>query len=185
MPHTPLVLGLDVPNLLPESVFGANLDWARPAGRLIWSTLIVAVGFAVIFAWTRRPKSREPVTWAGAMAGAVAVFALMIVAFATWPHEWITFANSYLNWGRDSFVARQNRVLPFNVTKSVVTDTIEVLIYGIGVAATVFLAVQWQKRPARDETEAGEEAVPTSRAGRWRRRVLRRTSAYGRPVTAG
>jgi hypothetical protein len=175
MPHIPAALGLDVPNLLPESVLGANLDWARPAGRLIWSTLITVVAVVVILAVTRRPKSPEPVTWAGAMAGAVGVFALFILGFAVVPHEWLTFANSYLNWGKDSFFMQRNSVVPFDITMRVIADTIEVLIYVVATAASVFLFVKWQKRPVRE---------PAATAGAEAARTPTRTSAYGRPVTA-
>lgn len=174
VPHLPSALGLDIPNFLPESVLGVGLDWLRPAGRLFWSSVVTFIAIAVLLVWTRKPKSPEPVTWAGAMAGAVAVFGLMILAFGTVPHEWLTFANSYLNWGKDQFIIENNPVVPFNVTKAVAADTIEVLIYGFYLVTTVVLLVMWQKRPVRKPEEAPAEAEA---------RTETRTSAYGRPVT--
>lgn len=174
MPQTPGMLGLDIPNFLPDSVFGVNLDWAQPAGRLIWSTLIVVVATVAIVIWSKVPKSPEPVTWAGAMLGAIAVFGLMIVAYGVWPHEWLTYANSYLNWGKDSFLLHQNSVLPFDITMRVVADSIATVIYGIAVTINVFLFVIWQKRPVREPETVADE--PESRSES-------RTSAYGRPVT--
>jgi hypothetical protein len=141
---------------------------------MIWTSVITFVAIAVLLAWTRRPKSPEPVTWAGAMAGSVAVFGLMILAFGTVPHEWLTFANSYLNWGKDQFLIQDSPIVPFDVTKAVVAEIIEVMIYGFYVVATVALIVMWQKRPVRKPEEAPVEAEA---------RTETRTSAYGRPVT--
>ena len=74
-----------MPNLLP--------DWHffRPAGRLIWFSVILIIMMIPVIVALRRPKSDKPTTWAQAMAGAVYVFALFLLAYAIIPHEFITF----------------------------------------------------------------------------------------------
>jgi hypothetical protein len=79
-----------------------------------------------------------------------------------------------LNWGKDQFLIQDSPIVPFDVTKAVVAEIIEVMIYGFYVVATVALIVMWQKRPVRKPEEAPVEAEA---------RTETRTSAYGRPVT--
>jgi hypothetical protein len=171
--NIPAVLGLDIPNLLPARVFGWHLDWMHAAGRLIWSTVILLVGVLIALLMARRPKSPEPATWAQAMLGATAVFGMMLLGYGVIPHEWLTFANSYLDWGKSTFVFQHNALVPFDVTAAVVTDVVEVAIYGIMVGINLLLWSMWQKR----EVAKPEEAVGAERAEKG-------TSAYGRPVTA-
>jgi hypothetical protein len=184
MPDIPAasLLGLDVPNLLPESVFGANLDWARPAGRLIWASLLLLVGTAVVGYLTTRPKrSAEPATWAATIFGAILVWALLILAYGTVPHEWLNFSSAYLDFGKNTFALRQNSVLPFDVTREAVAHVIVSGIYVVLLGANVALFVRWQQRKVAEPAADGEGA-PAPRAP-WFRRRLQRTSAYGRPVT--
>ena len=42
------LLALQVPNLLPKSVFGSHFP--RKGGRLIWATVIFVIGLAIAFA---------------------------------------------------------------------------------------------------------------------------------------
>ena len=121
------MLAVKIPNLLPSHLFGLHFSWMHPAGRLIWSTLLLLVGIGVIVAMTRRPKSPEPPTWAQAMVGALAAFTLMLIAYGTVPHEWIVFANSYLNWGTAKFVFQKNRIIRFDVNKQAANDAVAAL----------------------------------------------------------
>ncbi|MDQ1532950.1 MAG: hypothetical protein QOF28_711, partial [Actinomycetota bacterium] len=75
------MLAVKIPNLLPSNLFGVHFSWVHPAGRLIWSSLLLLVGVGVVVAMARRPKSPEPPTWAQAMLGAIVVFALMLIAY--------------------------------------------------------------------------------------------------------
>jgi hypothetical protein len=172
------MLAVHIPNLLPKSVLSYNLTWIRPAGRLIWSTVILLIGIGVIVFLARRPKPAEPPTWAQAMVGAIVVFALMILAYGTVPHEWIIFGNSYHDWSAANYLMHKNRILHFDINLQAVNDTVAALIYVVMLVTNVALFSLWQKRPVRepepaDSTDAGTEA-----------RQPVGTSAYNRPVTA-
>ena len=167
------MLAVHIPNPLPKSVLTFNMTWTHPAGRLIWSVVIFLIGVGTILLLARRPKSPEPPTWAQAMVGALAIFALMIVAYGTIPHEWIVYANSYLNWGTAKYIFQRNRIIHFDVTKQVANDGIAALIYVIMLGLNIKLFQIWQKRPVREPEPAdAEERQPAG------------TSAYNRPVTA-
>jgi hypothetical protein len=177
------LLGLDVPNLLP-----AYPGWVRPAGRLIWASLLLLIGIAIAGYLTTKPKRPEPATWAQTIAGAMLVWVLLILAYGTVPHEWLQFAASYLNWGTDTFALRANRFIHFDVNRQALAHIGAVIIYVFALTTNVVLFARWQKRPVADTSTAAApsdgdgEVVDASRGG-WLRRRLRRTSAYGRPVT--
>jgi hypothetical protein len=174
------MLAMHIPNLLPSQLFGFHFSWMHPAGRLIWSTLLLLVGVGVIVAMARRPKSPEPPTWAQAMLGAIAVFALMLIAYGTVPHEWIVFANSYLNWGTAKFVFQRNRFIHFDVNKQAANDAVAAIIYVVMLGANITLFSMWQKRPVREPEPSDANAAATAEE-----RQPAGTSAYGRPMTAG
>jgi hypothetical protein len=170
------MLAVKIPNLLPSSLFGLHFSWMHPAGRLIWSTLMLLIGVAVVVVLARRPKSPEPPTWAQAMLGAVAVFALMLLAYGTVPHEWIIFANSYLDWSAANYVFTRNRFIRFDLNQQAVNDAVAAVIYVVMLGGNIMLFSMWQKRPVREpepELAAAEDRQPAG------------TSAYGRPMTAG
>jgi hypothetical protein len=160
-----------MPNLIPDW-----LPWMQPAGRLIWSLIATAVGFAILFALMRRPKSPRPATWAECMAGAVGAFALFFLCYAIIPHEWLTFADGYLNWSTDKFVVKHNQfatnVPPIDFPYSALKDMIAAGIYLVFFGFNLFLFVKWQDRPTAEEA-AGEGAE-----------TVVRTSRFGRPVKA-
>ncbi len=172
-------LAVSIPNFLP--------DWGplRPAGRLIWSTLLLVVGVVVIQILCKRPKPKEPSTWAQSMLGAVISFALMLLAYGTVPHEWLTFANGYLKWDTTHFLIRGREVgesyllsnghwfLPINVPLAAIKDIVATLIYVVLVTVNCKLFVKWQKRPLAPVADAA--TAPDVSAG---------TSAYGKPMTA-
>jgi hypothetical protein len=167
------MLAVHIPNPLPKSALGLHFSWMHPAGRLIWATILLLVGIGIIVALCQRPKSAEPPTWAQAMVGALAAFALMIVAYGTVPHEWIIFANSYLHWSAANYVFTKNRIIHFDVNKQAANDAVAALIYVVMLVTNVRLFSMWQKRPVRaPEADAKTEPVPAG------------TSAFGRPMTA-
>ena len=93
-----------MPNLIPDW-----FPWMQPLGRMIWALIATAIGLGIVFVLLRRPKSPRPATWAQCMLGAVGTFALFFLCYAIIPHEWLTFANSYLNWSTDKFVFKHNQ----------------------------------------------------------------------------
>src|SRR4051794_20369044 len=111
--HTSM-LALHIPNVLPESVFGYGISWMRPAGRLIWSSLIFAIGVGIGYWLTRKPRPAEPATWAQTILGAMGVWAMMALGYGTIPHEWLTFGTAYLNFNTATYVMRQNRFIHFD-----------------------------------------------------------------------
>ena len=193
------MLALDIPNLLPKSVPWPNYGpggrgfyindhstWVRPAGRLIWSTLIFAIGIVIAYRMTKKPKPAEPATWAKTILGAMGVWAMMALGYGTIPHEWLTFGGAYLNFNTATYLLRQNRFIHFDITRSVVIDIGTTVIYGMVLVLQVWLTVRWQKRPVL-EPAAESEAVEAEPGGGPMARLLRRrekrVSAYGRPVT--
>lgn len=158
-----------MPNPLP--------DWAflRPGGRLIWATVLLLLMTVPIVIALRRPKSDRPTTWAQAMAGAVYVFAMMLLAYAVIPSEFITFADKYLLWGTNKYIVKSTTAIPLNdawnwpisIDMKAIRDIVVVGIYVVFFAANIAFIVLWQKRKTASEVEgAAPVAVGRSRFGR-------------------
>jgi lysylphosphatidylglycerol synthetase-like protein (DUF2156 family) len=144
---------------------------------MIWLTLGALFAIAMAAVVSRTPRSPDQqATWAEAMAGATAVFALFTLAYGVVPHEWLTYANSYLNMSTDRFVKwppwpfYDTVKLPF----SAVRDAVAALIYVVVIGINIVLWVRWQQRlqPRPEPAPATEDAT-----------VLR-TSRFGRPLKA-
>lgn len=161
------MLGLNVPNVLEPIGLEA-------AGRLIWSSLLLFGGIGVVVLMIRRPKSPEPTTWAQAVLGAIAFFALMTLAYGVVPHEWLNFANSQLKWAEDTFFIKDSSIIPFDIDRRAGADVVATLMYVVFAAVQVALFVKWQKRPVAEPGVEGAPAKGRKAAG---------TSPYGRPVT--
>jgi hypothetical protein len=195
------LLGLEFPNLLPKSVpwinfsdgsfsINSHSEWVRPAGRLIWSTLLFTIGIIIAFIWTTKPKPAEPATWSKTIVGAMAVWVMMTLGYGTIPHEWLTFGTSYLNFNSATFVIRRNSIIHFDIDRAAVVDIGGTIIYGIVLVLQVWLFIRWQKRPTIEaaaakaaESEGEGAATGGGPLARLRRRREKRVSAYGRPVT--
>jgi len=162
-----------MPNLLP--------DWHffRPAGRLIWFSVIFVVLLIPVFVALRRPKPDRPATWAMAMGGSVYVFALFLLAYAIIPHEIITFSDKYLQWGTDKYVIKSTTAIPLmnawnwpiSINMQAVRDIVVVGVYVVFFGLNLLLFSLWQKRPTEAEA-AAKEPVPAGR------------SRFGRPLKA-
>jgi hypothetical protein len=112
----------------------------------------------------------------------------MALGYGTIPHEWLTFSNSYLNFNTATFLMHKNRIIHFDITRSVFGDIVVSVIYGLVLTLQVVMFAKWQKRPAFEPDAEGEsETVAPERGGgplsRLLRRREKRMSAYGRPVT--
>ena len=167
-----------MPNLIPDL-----LPWMRPAGRLLWAVGLLVVGLIIVVALMRRPKPDRSATWAECMAGAVGVFALMALAYAIIPHEWITYSDKYLQWSTTKFLVHSGQEIlffkfPFDFNYKAISDIVTVVIYTVMVSLNVYLIAAWQKRGQEKEAPP-EEAPKKSRFGR----PLRRKAAA--PATAG
>jgi hypothetical protein len=138
---------------------------------VIWAMFgaVLAIAFAAVV--SRNPRSPDQATtWAEAMVGAVGVFVLFTLAYGVVPHEWLTFANSYLNMSSDRFIEwppwpfYDVVALPF----SAIRDSVAALIYVVAIGANVVLWMRWQDRlaPAPEPTAAAEAPARTSRFGR-------------------
>ena len=174
MTHIPAVAGVHIPNVLHDIGVQVHASWLAPAGRMIISGLILALATGALLMVCRRPKSPEPVTWAGAMLGATGAFGLMLIAYGVFPHEWITFANSYLRWDKTHFIIKGSNIVPFDIMAAVAADTGVVLIYGVGLGLNLLFFSLWQKREVRKPDEQSAPEAARTEAG---------TSAFGRPVT--
>lgn len=156
-----------------------GLAFLPAVGRLIISSFMLVAGIGIAMLLMKRPKPDRPATWAECMAGAVGVFGLFALAYGVVPHEWLTFANSYLNMSTDRLI----KWPPWPLTRyvkfpfSAVRDIVAVLIYLIGFGANLVLFKKWQERskvePAGETAEV--EPVGTSRFGRPLRRLRQRT----------
>jgi hypothetical protein len=169
-----------MPNLIPDW-----LPWMRPAGRLIWGVSLLIIGLIIVAVLMRRPKPNRPATWAECMAGAVGVFALMTLAFAVVPHEWITFADKYLQWGTTKFLVHSGQKIlffkfPFDINYKAISDIIATGIYIVGFGGALALFAMWQKR-GQEKAGAPEPKPRTSRFGR----PLRRQAPEPATVGAG
>src|SRR3974377_2284651 len=160
-----------MPNLIPDW-----LPWVRPAGRLLWAVGLLVIGLVIVVVLMRRPKPDRPATWAECMAGAVGVFALMTLAYAVIPSEYITFSDKYLQWDTTKFVFQSHQDgcglgsvnWPFNMTKQALRDIIVAGIYLVMFSLNLVLFVKWQKRG--QVTEPAAERPRRSRFGRPLRR---------------
>lgn len=137
---------------------------------VVWVTLAGIVAIALAAVVSRDPRSPDQrTTWTEAMGGALAVLGLFTLVYGVIPHEWLTFANSYLNMGSDRFFEWAGDRL-IKVPYSAVRDTIAALIYVVFLGANVVLWVKWQERltpkPEPTDAEKAETVVRTSRFGR-------------------
>jgi hypothetical protein len=155
----------------------------RPAGRLIWASSFLVIGLAIVFVLMKRPKPNRPATWAECMAGAVGVLALMTLAYAVIPHEWITFSDKYLQWDTTRFVVRSGQEFafvkfPFDINQQAVRDVVATGLYVVFAVINVMLFSMWQKRGQVDET-AASDTPKVSRFGRPLRRAKRTDAPVG------
>jgi hypothetical protein len=162
-----------MPNLLPDWHF------LRPAGRLIWFSIIFIILLIPVVVALRQPKPERPMTWAQAMFYAFYTFALMLLAYAIIPHEYITFSDKYLQWSTDKYVIKSTTQIPFmhawnwpaSINLQAMRDVLVVGIYLVFFAGNIALFVKWQGRKTKAESSDEKPAV----VGR---------SRFGRPLKA-
>lgn len=147
--------------------------------RLLFSSALMLASTAIVVLLLRRPKSDNPVTWAGAMLGAVSIFGIFIVSYGVVPHEWLTYADSTLKWRQDRIILDSVNLFgktldsPIDVSARTLRDIVTTMIYGGIVTANLMLWSLWQKRPKRSDVPAPTPKPTQQPAG---------VSAFGRPV---
>lgn|GEM_PF-476526 len=154
---------------------------------MAWLAIFTLLASISVYIWAL-PKRVKDGTWAEAIAGAMASFVLMTFIYAIIPHEWITFATSYLGftadakvssggqfvlntWLEGNFWTKETRVIPFQVTFEALQDQATMAIYVIGATINIKLFSAWQKRnepiPVKDEfQDADTKPSKLSRFGR-------------------
>lgn len=150
-----------MPNLIPDLA-----PWMRPAGRLIWFTLLTFVGIGIVVLLMRRPRDPSETTWAQAAAGAIGVTFLMFLAYGVIPHEFITFSDRYLGWTTDKILLD---TYPVKINYQALRDVIVVGIYLVFFSMNLAFFVMWQKHGEAKPAAAATDA-PTKR------------SRFGRPL---
>jgi len=164
-------------------VLGALLS---PIQRtIIWLGIAALIGHAMLMVVSRTPSDPDaPLTWSGAFAGATAVFALLLIGYAIVPHEFLTYANAYLQWGDNGkFVWQSNQDIlgfiplhyPFSFDYPAVRDIIVSGIYIVLLGLNLKLWVMWQKRHDVAPATTADDATPAKRSRFGR--PLRRTAA--------
>lgn len=143
--------------------------------------VMAAMTAGVLWYAGRRPQG-TPVSWGEAMLAATYVFGMMFVAYGVVPHQWITWADTELQWGaqrllltagepiirwdwwpNDWWIMSELNRIPFNVSYQKIRDIIVVVIYVAFLAGQIWLWSVWQRR--------GERKAPETPV-----------SAYGRPL---
>lgn len=169
-------------------VLGGLVGPSAPSVAIVttWLIMTVIVAAISIYIWTLPPRTEQS-TWAEAIAGALGVFVLMALIYAIIPHEFITFATSYLNFTKDvkvsaggefvlqtwlngNFWTKRTRFIPFEINMEIIQDHATIAIYVITAVVNVKLFAAWQKRntpiAAKEETEVSAGPTKTSRFGR-------------------
>jgi hypothetical protein len=182
------LLAVHVPNLLPRTIFGLHLPWLRKAARLLYAIVLFAIGLAAAYGLIKTPKkSNEAATWVQTIVGAMFVWFMFALGYGVIPHEWLTFANSYLNFDSSSFLMHKNRILHFDITRDKAADAVAALIYVVVLGLNIYFFAAWQKRKVAEPVAEGEQTADTGPITGGtifsRMRRTKRTSAYGRPVT--
>ena len=155
----------------------------------IWLGLLSLIGYGLSLVVSREPREpKKQTTWVEAFLGATGTMAVMWIVYGVVPHEWLTFANSYLEWGDSSkFVWKSGDHLvfglnvPFDLNLPAVRDIVVTVIYVVFLGANIFLFSKWQQRFAvKPVKAAGTAPARRSRFGRPLRPV-----AAPEPVAVG
>jgi hypothetical protein len=154
----------------------------HPSGseRLVVAALLQVLVTLVVMGMIMRPRPKREITWAGAMLGSITLTGVLILALGSVPHEWITFADAELQWGRRDLIFVNTPAI--DVSRQAVRDMIEAGLYTNTFAAVLALFLMWQRRyEMADERAAKVAAAPAGEQER--ERVPTGTSAFGRPVS--
>ncbi|HUF32194.1 MAG TPA: hypothetical protein VMN58_03160 [Acidimicrobiales bacterium] len=131
---------------------------------LIASTLATILMSVAIVAYGKRRPPGTPLTWGEAMVAATYVFAIFTLAYGVVPHQWLTLAESELNWRQDRLVSGPFGIIeagPIEITYRVLKDLVATIIYVVFLGGHIALWAIWQGRGKEKPKE-----IPTSPYGR-------------------
>src|SRR5581483_9500447 len=160
----------------------ANVENWQWDAIIVDLVLVAVTAHAMLMVLSRRPRDpNAETTWVEAFGGAIGVFAILLLAYAVVPHEWLTYANSYLQWGDSSkFIFRSTEDMlwilpwhwPFDFNYPALRDIVVTGIYLLFLGLNLKMWVMWQKRHEVGEAPAPVEGAPARR------------SRFGRPLRA-
>ncbi len=180
----PPMLKRPFPNWVGYTAFPAILVIGAIAAKaipdvqtiIVWLTGLALVGHGLLMVASRAPRERgEPATWAESIAGATAVLAMLLICYAILPHEFLTFANSHLEWGDSTrFVWHSGDQMlffpwdwPFSFDFPALRDVVVSGIYAVLLGANLKLWIMWQHRlEPKAAPEGGDEPTRRSHFGR-------------------
>lgn len=173
--------------LLPDDA--SIFDWELDA-IIVNLVLLFLVAHSLLLVASRKPQPADhKATWAECYLGAVAAFALMALAYAVVPHEWMTYANGYLQWGDTSkflFQSGQDMLFfpwpwPFSMDYPALRDIVVSGLYVVLLGLNIMLFVKWQDRKRVPDAAPVADATPAkrSRFGRPLRRTIPATAGEG------
>lgn len=146
----------------------------------IVSLLLAVAMVAPIFWYAGKRPVGTPLTWGEAVLGATYVFFIIFWVYGIVPHQFLTWADSELNWRPDviwfgpngeitlPFVgwSLQTPWFPISINARAIRDIVAVLIYVVFLGFQMWIWAWWQNRGERAKKAAAIEPV----------------SAFGRPL---
>jgi len=173
------VVGYIIAILIPDD---ANIsNWSLDA-IIVDLVLLALFAHTMLMIMSRKPRDpNQETTWTECYLGALGVFALMALAYAVVPSEWLNYANAYLQWGDSTkFIFRSTEDMlwilpwhwPFDFNFPALRDIVVTGIYIALLGLNLKMWVMWQKRNEIREAPAPVEGAPARR------------SRFGRPLRA-
>lgn len=143
------------------------------------ASLLLGLAMVVpVFWYAKRRPVGTPMTWGEAMLAGTFVFFVMFWFYGVIPHQWLTWADSELNWRPDVVWFGPNGSatvplagwtietpwFPISITAVAVRDIIATVLYVVFLGVQMWLWGWWQKRGEREKAALAIE--PTSTYGR-------------------
>ncbi len=140
------------------------------------SILILVLMLLPVFYYAKRRKVGAPLTWGEAMVSGTWIFFVLFWAYGVVPHQFLTWADSELNWRPDKIwfgpngsvtvagATLETPWIPIEISAQVFRDIIATTIYIVFLGIQMWFWVWWQNR---DKRAAAAKAIePTSPYGR-------------------
>jgi len=126
------------------------------------ATVVIGIaGVVAVLLYGKRRPVGAPLSWGAAMAAATFAMLLFFWWYGVIPHQWLTWADSELEWGKGRILLEPSGWQPVTVSYLVLRDLVAVIIYGVGIALHIGLWAWWNDRGKPRPVE-----VPASRYGR-------------------